>query len=121
MRKDNLKYLVLIMTLSRQQVKDLQLIKTCPKALRKKLLKNIPSRSVKAICECTLNVLKGNVPLTTSQKRYLSKYKSTLRKIGTKKGSLSSKRNLIVQKGGFLNILLPAALSVLTTLINGAR
>lgn len=109
------------MTLSPKQVRDLKLIKTCPKALRKQLLKKLPSRSVKAICECSLNVLKGNVPLSTSQKRALSKYKTTLRKIGAKKGSLFHKKKLIVQQGGFLNFLIPAALSVLTGIINGAR
>lgn len=109
------------MTLSKKQVRDLELIKTCPKALRKQILKTLPSRSVKAICECTLNVLKGNVPLSTYQKKSLSKYKTTLRKIGTKKGTLFHKKKLIVQQGGFLNILIPAALSVLTGLINGTR
>lgn len=109
------------MTLTKKQLHDLQLIKTCPKPLRKQFLKKLPSRSVKAICECTLNVLKGNVPLSPYQKRSLSKYKTTLRKIVTKKGSLFNKKKLIVQHGGFLNILIPAALTVLTGLINGVR
>ena len=109
------------MTLTKKQLRDLQLIKTCPKALRKDLLKKLPSHSVKAICECTLNVLKGNVPLSTYQKKSLRKYKATLRKIGTKKGSLFHKKKLIIQSGGFLNILIPAALSVLTGLIHGVR
>lgn len=109
------------MTLSKQQLRDLELIKTCPKPLRKELLKKLPTRSVKAVCECSLNVLKGNIPLTSHQKKSLSKYKSTIRKIGSKKGSLFQKKKLIVQKGGFLNILIPAALSVLTSLIHGTR
>lgn len=109
------------MTLSKKQLRDLELIKTCPKQLRKQLLKKLPSRSVKAVCECTLNVLKGNVPLSAYQKRSLSKYKTTLRKIASKKGSLFNKKKLIVQKGGFLGILIPAALSVLTHLVNGIR
>lgn len=109
------------MTVTKKQLRDLELIKTCPKALRNELLKKLPSRSVKAICECTHNVLKGNVPLTSYQKKSLKKYKVPLRKIGTKKGTLFQKKKLIVQHGGFLNILIPAALSVLTGLINGVR
>ena len=109
------------MTLTKKQLRDLELIKTCPNTLRKDLLKKLPSRSVKAICECTLNVLKGNVPLSSYQKKSLSKYKATLRKIGAKKGSLFHKKKLIIQRGGFLNILIPAALSVLTGLIHGVR
>ena len=109
------------MTLTKQQLKDLQLINTCFKLLRQHLLKKIPARSVRAVCECSLNVLKGNIPLTGKQKKSLAKYKSTLRKIASKKGSLSTKKKTIVQNGGFLNILIPAALSVLTGLINGTR
>lgn len=109
------------MTLTQKQLRDLELIKTCPKTLRKQVLKKLPNRSVKAICECTHNVLKGNIPLSPYQKKSLKKYKNSLRKIGTKKGTLFSKKKLIIQQGGFLNILIPAALSVLTGLINGAR
>lgn len=109
------------MTLTKKQLRDLEFIRTCPKALRKELLKKLPSRSVKAICECSLNVLKGNIPLSSKQKKSLNQYKSTLRKIGTKKGALFQKKKLIIQKGGFLNILIPAALSVLTGLIHGTR
>lgn len=109
------------MTLTQKQLRDLELIKTCPKALRKQLLKKLPTRSVKAVCECSLNVLKGNIPLTCKQKKSLSKYKTTIRKIGSKKGSLFQKKKLIIQNGGFLNILIPAALSVLTGLIHGTR
>lgn len=109
------------MTLSVKQLRDLELIRTSPKTLRKHLLKKLPSRSVKAICECSHNVLKGNIPLSPYQKKSLKKYKTTLRKIATKKGALFKKKKLIVQHGGFLNILIPAALSVLTGIINGAR
>ena len=90
--KHSLKNLVFLRMLTKQQLKDLQLIQTCPKALRKNLLKKLPIRSVKAVCECTLNVLKGNVPLSIQQKRSLGKHKTTLRKIASKKGSLNTKK-----------------------------
>lgn len=109
------------MPLTEAQLQDLKLIKKCPKALRKQLLEKLPLRSVKAICECSLNVLKGNIPLTSQQKKSLSHYKSTIRKVGSKKGALFQKKRLIIQNGGFLNILIPAALSVLTGLIHGTR
>ena len=109
------------MTLTKQQLRNLELIKTCPKALRKHLLIKFPVRSVKAICECALNLLKGNIPVSPHQKRSLAKYKTSLRKIGTKKGNLYTKKKLIIQQGGFLNILIPSALSLLTSLIHGNR
>lgn len=109
------------MTLSKEQLRQLELLKICPQHLRKSLLKRLPSSCIKAICECTLNVLHGNVPLTKQQKNCLRKHKCTLRQIGNKKGSLFTKKKLIIQKGGFLNILIPAALTAISTLINGIR
>lgn len=109
------------MSLSKEQVEQLQLLHKCPQKLRKKLLQKIGNKCIKAICECCLNTLRGNVPLTNEQKKSLSRHKTTLRKLENRKVSLAKKRKLIVQKGGFLNILIPAALSVLTGLINGVR
>lgn len=107
------------MTSTRQHVKNLQLIHSCPRALRKQLLKKLPSKIIKTICECSLNVLKGNIPISRYQKNQLGKHKTLLRKLATKKGSLYQKKRLIIQKGGFLNILIPAAVSALTSLIHG--
>lgn len=109
------------MTLSREQLRQLELIKICPRHLRKNLLKRLPSSGIKAICECILNVLKGNVLLSKQQKKCLSKHKNTLRQIANKRGSLFTKKKLILQKGGFLNVLIPAALTAITSLINGIR
>jgi len=109
------------MTLTKEQVKLLQLLNVCPTKLRKQLLQKIQIHCIKAICECCLNTLKGNVPLSKHQKKSLSKYKETLRKLADRKIALVKKRKLIVQKGGFLNVLIPAALSVLTGLVNGTR
>lgn len=109
------------MTLSKEQLQQLELINICPQKLRKDILKNINQEGVKAICECCLNVLHGNIPLTEKQKGSLSKHKNTLRTLARRKVALSQKRKLIVQKGGFLNILIPTALSVLAQLFHGAR
>lgn len=107
------------MTLSRKQLDQLKLLNSCPRKLQKTILKKLPSPCIKAICECCLNVLKGNVPLSKHQKGGLRKHKGTLRKLADRKPSLFTKKKLIVQKGGFLNILLPAALSALAGLMNG--
>lgn len=107
------------MSPTRKQVKDLQLIHSCPKAIRKQLLKKLSSKVVKTICECSLNVLKGNIPISHYQKKQLGKHKYLLRKLASKKGSLYQKKRLIIQKGGFLNILIPAAVTALSTLIHG--
>ena len=109
------------MTLSQQQLRDLKLIQNCPASLRKHLLKKLPLRSVKGICECSLNVLNGNLPISSQQKKKLRKYKVTLRKIANRKESLPKKKKIIIQEGGFLNILIPAAISAISTLIHGVQ
>lgn len=109
------------MTPTKKQLHQLELIHICPKKLRKELVNRLPKECIKTICECTLNLLKGNIPLTKQQKKDLQKYKTTLRKIGDRKTSLFVKRKLIVQKGGFLQYFLPTVLSVLTSIINGTR
>jgi hypothetical protein len=109
------------MALNKEHVEQLKFIHKCPQKLRKKVLQKVNSQCIKAICECCLNTLKGNVPLSEHQKKSLSRHKSTLRKLQNRKLSLLKKRKLIIQKGGFLNVLLPAALSVITGLIHGSR
>lgn len=110
------------MALSKVQRRQLELIHICPTKHRKNLLKKLPDSCIKAVCECCLNALQGNIPLSKQQRNKLRRYKATLRNLAYKKVSLSRKRNLIVQKGsGFLGLLLPAALTALTSLFNGVR
>ncbi|GBL70998.1 hypothetical protein AVEN_70372-1 [Araneus ventricosus] len=109
------------MTLSKEQLQQLELINICPQKFRKEILKSINEEGIKAICECCLNVLHGNISLTEKQKGSLSKHKRTLRTVAERKVALSKKRKLLLQKGGFLNILIPTALSVLSGLFHGAR
>lgn len=101
-------------------VEHLKLLSKCKK--KGALLRKCPNSLIKSVCECALNVLKGNVPLTKRQKNKLSPYKRTLRKLGDKKVPLFKKRRLLVQKGeGFLSLLIPVAVSVLSSLIHGTR
>lgn len=84
------------------------------------ILQKCPNSLIKALCECTINILKGNVPLTKCTKNKLAPYKSVLRKLGDKKVPLYKKRQLFVQKGeGFLSLLIPAAVSVISSPIHG--
>jgi hypothetical protein len=64
-----------------------------------------------------LNVLNGNVGLTSCAKRKLQNHKVVLRKVADKRVLLSSKKRLIVQKGGFLLPLLTAVLPALASYI----
>jgi hypothetical protein len=71
---------------------------------------------VHSVSECAANVLRGNVNLTPNQKRKLSFHKEGLRSIAKKSTPLSKKQQ-IIQRGGFLGALLgPLVGSVLLPL-----
>lgn len=77
-------------------------------SMRRAMIKAADKDMVDTLCECCLNVLNGNIPLTPSQKKKLSKYKLTLRGlVRSKKTSYKRKKKaLLTQKGGFLGALL---------------
>jgi len=69
------------------------------------------------IRECAKNVLKGNVPLTDRQMTKLRRSRKDLRALSIGKTTLRNKCRRILQKGGFLNALLPPTLGVLANLL----
>lgn len=73
---------------------------------RKALLRKADPTLVKRICECALNILVGNVPLTKTHKSRLRKHAHTLRALAKPNVNFTRKKNLIVQRGGFLPALL---------------
>lgn len=94
------------------------LAKSNPK-LRRAILKCCNTELVKTICEVTLNVLKGVVPISKQQKKRLTRYKKVLRALVDKKVSINKKKEFLNQSGGnFLPFLIPPVLSVLASLIS---
>jgi hypothetical protein len=92
----------------------LRVMGTCEPKLRKFMVNNVPAEVISAIRECSLNLLKGIVPLTPRQKRRLVRYKVHLRDLANKKVSRKRKRQRLNQKGGnLLSELLPPVLGVL--------
>lgn len=69
---------------------------------RRALINRADLKLVRCICECALNILKGNVPLKPSEKKRLSKHKTFLRKLAKIGKSLKTKKKIINQKGGSL-------------------
>ena len=93
------------------------IVKSKPK-LRKLLIDNVPENVITAICECSLNLLKGVIPVTPRQKRRLVRHKTHLRALANKKVLRKRKKRLLSQKGGgLLTALLPPVLSVLGSLL----
>lgn len=89
----------------------LYVLKNAKSKLRNNILKAADPDLIKALCDCTLNTLNGNVQIGSAAKRKLRRYKKELRKISCPKRNITSKRKLILQHGGFLPTLLGALLS----------
>ena len=83
------------------------------------IIKTADNNLLKSLCECCLNVLKGNIPMTTKQRQKLSKYKLNLRKL-SKKGTSRKQKISLLQKGGFLSALIPTVLSAIIPALLGA-
>lgn len=94
----------------------LKVLTQCTPKQRKALLQNASPNLLRCLCECCLNVLKGNVKLSASQKRHLSRHKQVLRTLADRKTPVKRKRQILVQKGGFLSTLLRPILSTLAGL-----
>lgn len=92
---------------------------------RKKFIATCNRDFIHCICECVKNLLKGHLPLKKCQLKSLSRHKRSLRKLALKKTALT-KRKQILQKGGFLTLLIEPIVSSLSSMIgniirNGSR
>ena len=101
----------------KKNVPMLKILQYAKPSLVKQVLKQSDNELLSVLCECCLNVLRGNVPLSTYQKKRLKFFKKTLRAAADKKTTLARKR-VLFQKGGFLRLLIPPVLSVLGSLLN---
>ena len=73
---------------------------------------------IDAVKECAHNVLEGSVPVTKNDIQRLKKHKTALRNFASPRLPLYQKKAILKQSGGFLNLLLPIAMSALGSLGN---
>lgn len=92
----------------------LRALRHLKKGQRVKILQSAHKQLIKCICECVFNILKGNIALSTNEKRKLKKHQKVLRRIGTEQGTWSNKKKIIVQSGG--GFLLPLLAPLIGTL-----
>ena len=96
----------------------LQLLQKATPSQRKHIIEMANGDFIRLLCECCLNVLRGNVPLSPARKRNLKKFAPIIRQVASRKDknkSLKRKRELLVQQGGFL----PALLAPIVSLAGG--
>lgn len=84
-------------------------------SVRKVIVSKAGPDFINALCELALNILNGNVPLTTKQYKKLNKKKSVIRLVADKKVKVFKKKKVLNQHGGFLVPLLAAALPFISS------
>lgn len=106
--------------MSNRLKKHLPLLKLLKKANveeRIALLENTNNDFIKCLDECIDNFLRGNVRCSHVKREQLKKSAKVLRKIVHPKTSIKRKRELLVQRGGFLPALLAPLIGVASGLI----
>jgi hypothetical protein len=97
-----------------------QLRKAKRKPERNAILKHSNKEVIICICEVIDNILRGNVPITTTQKKKLLRYKSELRRMANKQVGIAGKKKILLQKGGFLPVVLAPILGIAASLLGEA-
>ena len=80
---------------------------------RRRLLAD--KRVVCAFCELAHNVIKKRLPLSVKERRRWCRHKRQLKSLVNRRNSIKHKSKLL-QKGGFLQLLLPVAKTLLSGL-----
>lgn len=70
--------------------------------LKNQVLKHCSNNCIHTICEIVYNLLKGNIPLSPSQKQQLAPKKHILRKLVKPQSTKKRRAALVKQKGGSL-------------------
>lgn len=101
----------------------LEVLHKAKPALVRAIIEKSDREIIYTICEICDNLLRGNIPLTESQKAKLKRYRVQIRNLAQKGGSLQKKKKIILQRGGalpILPILISALASVLPSLVKAA-
>ena len=94
----------------------LKVISTSKKKLRDSIIKGSDKEFIYCICECVLNLMNGNLNIDKNTYYKLKPYKNTFKKL-LKKSQLKDKKRIIIQKGGFLQYLIPAVITSISTIV----
>ena len=95
----------------------LNLLASSKRNYKKILIDNADAKLLEAICESADNLLIGNLPITEENKHALKKHRKSLVKLADNT-SIEQKKKVLNQRGGFLNILIPAIISGVASIIS---
>lgn len=96
----------------RRNFNYLKYLRKAKKQERCSLLKTAHRDLIVCICDCAANVLQGRVRISSKHKKALQRHKATLRTLAEKRKGIKTKRQLLIQRGGFLPALLAPILTV---------
>jgi hypothetical protein len=113
--------IVAVMAYAPKHYEFLKKLHRCGKSQRPHLISECDREKVFAICECSDNILRGQVPLTTRQKQRLKKHVNVLKNLAdTSVGWKKKQKFLGTQEGGsilatILSVVLPGLASYLAS------
>ena len=103
----------------KKHIHALHVLKTARPKVRRALLKEGDKDLIQCLCECCHNILNGHIKLLPKQKKLLQRHCKDLRALSSKRVKLGKKRQILVQKGGFLPAVLAPILTIASSLIGG--
>ena len=88
------------------------------KSQKKELLQHLKPDTVKAICECVINIINKNINVKDQEKRKINRNRDKIRELMNLRTSQKKWREILVQEGGaFLAPLLAPVLGSLVGLL----
>lgn len=89
----------------------LYVLKKAEPKLRNAILKHVDDVIIKTIYEILFNVINKNHKINRTVFDKIKPYKNTIRKVCSSQTSLKQKRKHLIQKGGFLPVIISSVLS----------
>lgn len=89
----------------------LYVLKNVQSKTRRHMLKHVNCEVIKTIAEIAYNTLVGNNRISNKTRKSLYRYKKEIRALACLNKKVALKRKIIIQKGGFLPVLLGTVLS----------
>ena len=98
-----------------------QLCRTKSERKRRRMISNASTEQLLAVAEVALNVLKGRLPLTNTQRERLIPYANFVRRLSRVRSAAGARRVIQIGGGPFLvSLIAPILLEIGRALINGS-
>jgi len=95
----------------------LKVLATSKKGIRNAILSNADKKLVIAILDSVFNLLNGSLNLSKPDLAKLAKYKHVFRRL-IEKAPLAEKKKILLQHGGFLQFLVPAIVTGISSIVS---